>query len=74
MDLGDLQKLYKIQIGEHDGVMVIVCDAQGHITPHVLRLGIMTEGRLEAAIMPIFDSIVKFRARAQQVARANSDG
>lgn len=45
----------------NDGLLLIRVDPQGRVHPHVLRLGLLTEGRLEGALMPIFNEIVKTR-------------
>lgn len=55
-----------IEVGVADGLLLVVVDHLGQVHPHVLRLGLMTEGRLEAAIMPIYNEIVKHRVRLAQ--------
>ena len=53
-----------VQIGPDEGALIVKCDAQGHVTAHVLQLGLLTEGRLENALMPIFNELVRARVRA----------
>ena len=46
-----------------DGVLLIRCDSSGNIYPHVLRLGILTEGRIEQQLMLIFRRVMETRMR-----------
>jgi len=46
-----------------DGVLLIRCDSSGNIHPHVLRLGILTEGRIEQQLMLIFRRVMETRMR-----------
>lgn len=56
-----------IPIGESDGVLLILFKPpRGDIEPHVVKLGLMTEGRLEAAMMTIFSAINRARALQYQ--------
>ena len=58
-----------IDLTEQDGIMLVKTDAKGGITAHILRMGLLTEGRMEAGIMPIYMEINKARARIAQAAR-----
>lgn len=62
--LDELCKEHGIIIKATDGLLLIVCDDAGRMHPHVLKLGLLTEGRLEAAIMPIYNEVVKARVHA----------
>ena len=56
-----------------DGFLLLHTNASGVVTPYVLQLGIMTEGRIEANLMQLFNSIVGARARlAQRAGRTNN--
>lgn len=52
-----------------DGLLLIKFAPDGEVIPYVLRLGLMSEGRLERAIMPIYSTIVRVRAQANQITR-----
>lgn len=61
-----------VEVGKMDGLLLIQVDSTGHVLPHVLRLGLMTEGRIEQAIMPIYNEIVRHRTRLAQEIIANA--
>ena len=46
-----------------DGVLLIRCDSTGNIHPHVVRLGILTEGRIEQQLMLVFRRVMETRMR-----------
>ena len=50
-----------------DGLLLVRFAPDGSVIPYVLRLGLMSEGRLERAIMTIYSTIVRVRAQANQV-------
>jgi len=49
---------------QDEGVMLVTCSKEGYIRAHVLRLGIMTEGRLEMHQMTLYKALIAARARA----------
>ena len=53
---------------DDDGILVLLFRRSGPIEPVVVRLGLMTEARLEAQIMPIFNAIQTARAKAHNEA------
>ena len=59
--LDELVKARGISLFESDGLLLIQFTKSGTVHPHVLQLGLMSEGRLEDALMPIFNSIVRER-------------
>lgn len=61
-----------VEIGPADGILLIQVAPSGVVVPTVLRLGLMTEGRIEAQMMPIFNAIVRARMRAAQGLRRTS--
>ena len=46
-----------------EGILVIRFTRQGPVIPHILRVGLMSEGRLNDAIMPIFQELMRARVR-----------
>lgn len=66
MDLTEKEFPALEMLAPGDGLLLVQVDAGGRVYPHVLRLGLMTEGRLEQAIMPIYNEIVKHRTRLAQ--------
>lgn len=62
----------------NEGIMLVVCSPTGEIRAHVLKHGILTEGRLEANRMVLFRACMEARAkaaneymRAERAARSN---
>lgn len=53
-----------IPVDERDGLLLIKFTPTNEVVPYVLRLGLMTEGRLETAMMRIYTAIVQARGRA----------
>jgi hypothetical protein len=69
--LDELAKEKDLTLAESDGLLLVVFTKSGEVQPHVLRLGMMSEGRLEGAMMPIFMELMTARQRqAQADARA----
>lgn len=56
-------------IGERDGVLLLLFTPDRRVLPHILRLGVMSEGMLEGSIMSIYQSIVQERVRLANAAR-----
>ena len=53
---------------DDDGILVLLFRRSGPVEPVIVRLGLMTEARLEAQIMPIFNAIQIARAKAHNEA------
>jgi hypothetical protein len=51
------------------GLLLVVTEPSGGITAHVLRLGILTEGRLEEAQMTLYNAIIRERAKLANAQR-----
>lgn len=60
-------------IGPEDGVLLITVSPQGIVTPNVLRVGLLSEGRIEAAQMSIYSAIVRARGKAALAARQHQE-
>jgi len=61
-NLNKLAEAVGFRAENKDGLLLLHTDGSGLVTPIVLQLGLMTEGRIEANLMPIFNSIVRARA------------
>jgi hypothetical protein len=61
--LDDLCVDCDVSVGPTDGILLIRATPDGQIIPHVLRHGMLTEGRLEMAMMPIYQEIQRSRMR-----------
>ena len=59
--LDELCETSNIAIGPTDGLLLVRFTEDGRVLPSVLRLGLMTEGRMEASIMPIYLAINRAR-------------
>lgn len=60
-----------VNIAPDDGLLLIRVDKAGHVHPEVLRLGLLTEGRLEMAIMSVYSAVVRARVRESNRLRNN---
>lgn len=50
-------------IGDDDGLLLIRFTPEGLVIPHILRMGMMSEGRLEAATPLLYHNIMQARAK-----------
>lgn len=52
-----------VRVGADDGILLLRATPDGQIIPHVLRINHLTEGRLEAAMMPCYMELNRFRGQ-----------
>lgn len=58
-----------VEIAPDDGILLVTVSKSGTVKPTVLQVGLMTEGRIEGAIMGIYHAIVVARGKAAHEAR-----
>jgi len=63
VDLNEMCAHAGVTIGPNDGVLLLRATPDGQIVPHVLKIDNLTEGRLEAGIMPIYMELNRYRGQ-----------